>query len=242
MFVVIPMAGRGTRTEAYGEVKPLIPFRGIPMVQRAIESLGFVGAQHIFIVREYESDEIREQLKFVLELSAPGCIICEVDYVTDGPACSALLAKEWIDTDEPLIVTNCDQIMKWDSEKFVEHLTNLTDDGLVVTYDTQKLKNSSIRLDENGYGLEVREKQIIGPESLNGIHYWARGEDFVWSTEQMVEKDDRVNGEFYIAPTYNYLIERGMKISTYPIPYNQHWATGTINDIQQYIRGLDEDS
>lgn len=232
--VLILMAGRGNRLNEYSVPKPLIDIKGKPMIQRAIESLA-IPAQYIFVKHHYDDVFWNETLDRLLEIATDFPIIYEIDEITDGPARSALVAKNAIDNDIPLIVTNCDQIMTWDAAKFVTHLEQCQDDGLVVTYGAQTTKNSYIRLDDNGYGVEIKEKEVISEHSLNGIHYWAHGKYFVESAKEMIDRNIRTNNEFYIAPTYNMLFERGMKISTYRIRDDEHWAVGTPEDINRYL-------
>ena len=234
MNIVIPIAGRGERTFQYGVPKPLIPIAGVPMIALAVRSLGIEG-KYIFVRLRYENDNWNKQLTYVLHNCARDVEIYTIDEVTEGPACSALVAKPSINFNHPLIVTNCDQIMRWDPYGFVSFATNYpTAAGVVVTYKTQTPKNSYIRLDDYGNGVEIREKEPISEHSLNGIHYWRRGDDFVWSVEEMMRRNLRVNGEFYIAPTYNMLMERGMIVRAYPIRNEEHWAVGTPEDIDRY--------
>jgi len=242
MNIVIPMAGLGSRfpQEIYKKPKPFIPVgrNNEPMIECAIESLGLSGNYYFIVNKEltksFEIDKILS--KFMVD---PYHII-SVDSVTEGPACSALLAKEYINNSESLIVTNCDQIMEWNSlrfRKFLQILKNHLNyiDGAVVTYNVQTEKNSYVKLDENGYATEFAEKKIISEHSLNGIHYWKEGKLFVSSAEAMIAKNIRVNNEFYIAPTYNELILENRKIVNYSIKNEEHWAVGTPEDLQKYL-------
>jgi len=236
MNILIPMAGSGNRfiKEGYTVPKPLIEFLGKPMIQHAVESLGAKG-QYIFVTRKYENEEQNKELKKTLEKIVNDPIILEVDYLTQGPACTCLLAKEHINNTEPLIITNCDQILEWKSKDFFNFLSNTDCDGIVVTYDETTEKNSYIKLDENGYGIELAEKKVISPYSLNGIHYWKEGRHFVESAEQMIEKDIRTNNEFYISTSYNEMIENKMKVGAYHIDRSQHHPTGTPEDLEKYL-------
>ena len=74
--------------------------------------------------------------------------------------------------------------------------------------------------------------------SLNGIHFWKKGSDFVKSAELMIKNNERYNNEFYIGPTYNTLIEQGKKIGIYHIPNEQHHAVGTPEDLLKYTNKL----
>lgn len=234
--ILIPMAGRGKRFKQKGfEVpKPLIEFKGKTMIEYAIKSLDIKG-NYIFIVYKYSDESLNIKLSEILNNICSGCRIIEIDYITEGPACSALLAKEFINNDDELIITNCDQIMNWDSSKFINFIKEDKFDGLVVTYDSDTNKNSYIRVDENGYGLELAEKKVISNLSLNGIHYWRKGKYFVESTQSMIEKNIRVNNEFYISQTYNELISKYMKIGNYHIGLDNHHAVGTPEDLEKYL-------
>jgi len=241
MNIVIPAAGRGERFTASGfkVPKPIIDVNGIPMIQAAVESLGLEG-KYIFIVYDYEKEEFNHKIKEALAECHVDPTVIKINYITQGPASSALLAKELINNDEPLIITNCDQIMKWDPEAFKKELGADRDrDGLVVTYDSNTPKNSYIKIAEHGWADELAEKKVISNLSLNGIHYWSKGGLFVKSAEAMIKKNIRVNNEFYISETYNQLIKLGYNIDNYHIPAEQHCAIGVPEDLQRY---LDENS
>ena len=234
MNILIPMAGLGDRFRkaGYTTSKPMILVDGKPMIQLAIESLGLFG-RYIFVINR--ENEMVEELKSLLRAITSDPIIIEIDYLTEGPTSTCLLAKHYIDTDEPLVIANCDQIMKWNSHEFFNHINNTSNDGVVVTYNVITEKNSYVKLDEFGFAIEFAEKKIISDESLNGIHFWKKGSDFIKSAETMINKNIRVNNEFYIAPTYNELIVEGKKITTYPVKNNEHWAVGTPEDLEKYL-------
>ena len=229
MNIVIPMAGLGSRFKISGYTvpKPLIPIEGKPMIQHAVDTLGIKG-NYIFICQK------EHNLKSHLEVIYPRCKVIEIDYITKGSACTVLLAKEYIDNDLPLIITNCDQIMWWDDKSFSTFVKNYPYDGFVVTYTECTPKNSYVKLNREGFAIEFAEKKVISSISLNGIHYWKHGKDFVYSAQNMIETNEQYNNEFYVAPTYNSLIKDGKKIGVYHIPNEQHNAVGTPEDLIKY--------
>lgn len=233
MNIVIPMAGLGSRFSdaGYETPKPFIEIEGKPMILQAVETLGFEG-QYIFIIRK---DEIIKNR--MLEIF-PESKIIEVDYLTDGPASSVMLAKEHINNDEELIVANCDQIMWWDAETVIKQIRVMDYDGVVVTYHETTPKNSYARINRKGFVTKMAEKQVISNVSLNGIHYWKKGKYFVESTESMVEKNIRFNNEFYVSLTYNQMIESGKKVGIYHIPNEFHNAVGTPIDLYKYFEKI----
>ena len=227
------MAGLGSRfpRDKYYLPKPLIDVNGRPMITRALESLDIDGQYH-FILR---NDEFLKITKDVISKTVKNPNFVIVDQTTEGPACSVLLFKEFINNDDELVTANCDQIMEWSSKLFFHNVRLY--DGAVVTYYSDTDKNSYVKLDRQGRAIQFAEKEVISNISLNGIHYWKKGSDFVDSAESMIANDDRApNGEFYIAPTYNYMIRAGKEIGIFHIPIEQHHAVGVPIDLERFLK------
>ena len=236
MNIVIPMAGLGSRFKGsrFKEPKPLIDIYGKPMIQRAIESFNDPSARFLFILRQTEHTE---KLIKVLNNVCDNTEIKIIDKVTRGPANTCLLMKEFIDNDEELVIANCDQIMFWDYARFLHNVRYSDIDGAIVTYTSNTPKNSYALIDKFGNVTKIKEKVVISDISLNGVHYWRRGKDFVTSALEMIEKNDTApNGEFYVGPTYNYLIDSGKNIGIYHIPNYQHNAVGEPEDLERFLR------
>jgi len=238
MNIVIPMAGLGSRfpQEIYKVPKPMIEIgnTGKSMIQCAIESLGFHGKYYFIINEELITKyDINSVLKsFMVD---PYELI-PINYVTEGPACSALLAKKYINNDDPLVITNCDQIMEWgEHHDFIKFATESKADAAVVTYPSITEKNSYVQLNFKNEGVKFAEKKVISKYSLNGIHYWKKGSDFIKSAEIMIFRNLRVNNEFYIAPTFNEMLVEDKIIIVYHIGIPRHWAVGTPEDLNKYL-------
>lgn len=228
------MAGLGSRflKEEYKVPKPLIDIRGKPMIVRALETLDLDG-NYFFLIRE---DGYQEQIIDAVKSILPKAKFKLIDYVTEGPACSALLFAKEINDDE-LVIANCDQIMSWNAKHFLHNVRYPDYDGVIVTYHSDTEKNSYALLDKDGFVVCIREKEVISNVSLNGIHYWKNGLLFVQSANDMIECQDRAyNTEFYIGPTYNYLIKKGHKIGIYHIPNEQHHPVGVPADLERYLQ------
>jgi NDP-sugar pyrophosphorylase family protein len=226
------MAGLGSRfpSHTYPMPKPLIEVNGEPMISKAIKSLNLDG-NYFFVIAKNQFTSLVEETITAIK---PGSKFIEIDYITEGPANSALLFRNQINSNEELIIANCDQIMEWNSENFLHNVRLY--DGAVVTYHTDTDKNSYARLDKNGLVVEIREKEVISNVSLNGIHYWKKGSHFVNSADKMMELQDRApNGEFYIGPTYNHMIRQGLKVGIYHIPNEQHHPVGIPDDLKKYL-------
>lgn len=243
MNILIPIVGRGTRVKNYNIPKPLIPVNGKPIIQRCIESFK-IPANYIFIVRkfsEYPEADYTTELKNLLKSLKSTASIIEIDYVTEGPACSALLAKNLIDNSEELIVTNCDQQTDWNPSGFLNYVRDSNCDGCVITYPHgdivvgQPSPYSFIQLNEDGVATLLEEKFAISEHALNGIHYWKKGSDFVKTAEEMIRNNDRINNEFYISKTYNYLIKDNKKVVSYKMNPKEFWALGSQQEIEKFL-------
>lgn len=238
MNIVIPMVGLGKRFADAGfkKPKPLIEVRNKAIIEHAIESFG-VDANYIFIIR---TSDFSEELKFVLKSLKPNCKIIEIDHMTDGSVSSILLARDLINNDEELITTNCDQRTDWDHNSFIKFCRGTDADGVVVTYPydgiilREKSPYSFIEVDSSGKGIRLEEKFAISENALCGIHYWKKGSDFVSSSEEMINNNDRTNNEFYVAKTYNYLIKKNKTIKHYPIKKSEFYSLGTPEDVKKY--------
>jgi NDP-sugar pyrophosphorylase family protein len=238
MNIIIPMSGEGTRfpRDKYHVPKPLIQINGKAMIQHAIESLDLDGKYH-FVIRQ---DSFYFQIFELLKIIVPDCKIITVDETTSGPACSALLFENEINNNKELVIANCDQIMWWDSGLFLQTARYYKYDGIIVTYETDTPKNSFCKIDKNGLVLEVKEKEVISNISLNGIHYWRKGLYFLESARAMIEsRDTAPNGEYYIGPTYNYMINKfNHKVGIHHIPNWQHNPVGVPEDLQTFIEKI----
>lgn len=231
MNVIIPMAGAGKRFSDVGYTipKPFISVNGKPMVQSVVENLNIDG-KHIFIIQK--SHSVGKNLETFLNSISPNCIIISVDKLTDGPACTALLAEEYID-ETPLVIVNCDQMIHdFDIKKLEEFAKINKADGVLGAFISSSKKNSYMKVDPQGEVIEIKEKIVISNIATNGLHFWSNGKDFVYSSKQMIQSNERYNNEFYIAPSYNYLVKDGKKIL--PFFYNLHFPIGTPEDLNKY--------
>lgn len=236
MNILIPMAGEGSRFKinGYELPKPLIDVEGKPMIQKAIETLGING-QFIYVIREYEDNNLNNKLHETLNRITPDCMIFVTPKKTNGSAETCLIAQNFIDDEEPLIIANCDQLMEWNGANFIKFIKNNDYDGVVVTYESNDPKNSFAKLDENGFITEIAEKKPISNVALIGLHYWKHGKDFVQSANDMKTYEQDNTGEYYVAPTYNYLISKGKKIVNFHLNKGEYIPVGTPDDLNLYL-------
>lgn len=230
--ILIPMAGAGSRFESVGYTfpKPLIDVNGKPMIQVVIDNLN-IEANYIYVVQKNHSEKYN--LKSLLNLLTPNCKVIEVDGLTEGAACTALMAKNFIDNNNPLLIVNSDQFVEWDSNEFMYKMNETKCDGGILTFKSTHPKWSFVKKDKNGIVLEVAEKNPISDDATVGIYYWKKGSDFVKYSEFMIQKNLRVNKEFYICPVFNLAIEDSKKIRAVSI--SKMWGLGTPEDLKFFL-------
>jgi UDP-N-acetylglucosamine diphosphorylase / glucose-1-phosphate thymidylyltransferase / UDP-N-acetylgalactosamine diphosphorylase / glucosamine-1-phosphate N-acetyltransferase / galactosamine-1-phosphate N-acetyltransferase len=238
--IVIPMAGLGSRfaDAGFDKPKPLIEVDGKTLLEHSVESLGIPG-RYIFITREYENREYNKQITEILDNVAPGHIEIRVSGKQHGTSYSALFAKDYINTDEELILTNCDQRLEWDPEDFLRFSRSHGLDGSILTHESSSHKHSYAVI-KNGFVTHLAEKNPISNNALVGLHYWKSGKDFVSSAEKLVKECISENREAYVSLTYNYLIADNKKIVAYQIPANAYIPLGTPRDLEIYQAKVNE--
>lgn len=238
MKVLIPMAGAGSRffQAGYKKPKPLIDVAGIPMIQRVVKNINLPEVEHIFIVQSSHIKKYPEIKQYLEKCVKKSTVIC-IDGVTEGAACTTLLAKEHIDN-SPLLIANADQWVDWDSNHFIKFSQKY--DGTIPFFLSDSPKHSYSRIDyPTGLVTQVAEKQVISNFATVGIYYWNNGSEYISCAEEMISKNVRFNNEFYICPIYNILINsRGGKVKPYPV--FEMRGMGTPEELDSFLSKLEE--
>lgn len=234
--IVIPMAGRGSRfiNAGYMLPKPLIEIHGRPMIEYVVKNIT-PDKEHRFIFICLREHLDKYNLKEILNKIAPGCILISIEAVTEGAACTVLLAEKYIDNNNSLMIANSDQFIDIDINKYLAAMNK--SDGLIMTMKAYDNKWSFIKYDDEGFVTMIREKEVISDEATVGIYNYKKGSEFVKYAKQMIEKNIRVNNEFYVAPVYNEMLEDGKKISFYNIgSLNKGmYGLGVPEDLEMFL-------
>jgi NDP-sugar pyrophosphorylase family protein len=228
--VVIPAAGRGSRfsSEGWKSPKPFIDVGGEMMIHRVIENVSPSDSKVNVMVQS-------QHKHFCRDLNSVDVDFIEVNEVTEGTACTVLLGRILIDNTSPLLIANSDQIIDFDVNQFIKDYEERNLDGSILVFKANDPKWSYAKLDSHGYVVEVAEKRVISDLATVGIYLFKRGDEFVNAALDMIVRNDRVNGEFYTCPVYNYLIKTGKRIGVYEIKASQMHGTGTPEDLLSYM-------
>lgn len=233
MKALIPMAGQGSRfaERGYTFPKPLIDVRGKPMIQVVLETLPEC-EEYIFICREEQV--IKYNLNDLLQQLTRGrAKLKTVDKLTEGAACTALLAKDLINNNQELLIANSDQFIAYDKRNFELMRRHSHARGIVFSFNACHPKWSFARLNNNLEIVEVAEKKPISNVATCGIYYFAKGEYFVRSAESMIAKNIRTNNEFYIAPVFNEMIASSELVL--PFFVDKMMGLGTPEDLELFL-------
>ncbi len=211
--IVVPMAGRGSRFSKAGYTlpKPLISVFGRPMIEVVIDNLR-PSQRHRFIFICQREHLSAHALEPVLLKAGPNTRIVPIDHVTEGAACTVLLAEADINNDDPLMIANCDQYIATPIDGYLNQMVQGSYDGFIMTMTANDPKWSFIGLDDKGGVNQVVEKKVVSDEATVGIYNYRCGREFVAAANEMIDSNDRTNNEFYVAPAYNYMIRRGMRV------------------------------
>jgi len=233
--ILIPMAGRGSRFEeqGYTDKKPFIDVNGKPMIHRVIENLGMeFDKEYMFIMiclqEDFDKYDFTEFEKVIGHNSYDVVIL---DDVTEGAAQTILQAKDLINDDTPLMTMNSDQLVDWDIERLFEMCEQF--DGVIPCFYGEGNAWSYARTLDNGYVQEVAEKKQISKYATAGYYYWKKGSDFVKYAEQMIKDNSRTNGEFYVAPVYNWAVKDGKRVGVFMV--DKCYSLGTPEDLEEYL-------
>jgi len=235
MNLIMPMAGRGSRfaKEGIAVPKPLIDVRGRPMYAWATESLPLSLCSNLIFIclREHlEQTPLRNDIESRYGRYSP--TIISLDHVTQGQACTVLLAEQFIDNDTPLLIFNADTYCRTTLENTLPALSPEVA-GILGVFRAAGDRWSFARTDADGRVVETSEKRRISDLACTGLYHFARGKDFVRYAHAVISDNERVNGEFYVAPIYNRMIREGRDIRVDVA--EEAWPLGTPEDLQHFL-------
>jgi dTDP-glucose pyrophosphorylase len=239
--IVIPMAGRGSRFKdiGYSVPKPLIDVAGQKMIELVIKNIRpAIPHRFIFICLKEHHEEYDLHKIFKEAVGNDKYEMLLLDDVTAGAACTVLSAKQYIDNDDDMVTVNSDQYININFEDFILDGRREGVHGNIMTFVDSDPKWSFAKTDETGRVTETAEKVPISKNATVGIYYFAKGRDFVRAAEEMIQKDVKQNGEFYICPAYNEMIAQGAHIKVYDIAVTDMHGLGTPDDLNAFLEKL----
>lgn len=251
MKIVVPMAGKGSRfldaadlNPEYKKPKPLISVKGKPMIVWAIDSLSKFESNSsdlIFICRQDQEDEFKIS-KSLKELFGDQIKIVFLDQITRGAAETVLKAKQYLNSDEDIIISDSDHY--FDGSFLYNRVLNKDSDtqGIIPVFrPPDKNPKWSFSLVKEDYVITAvgeKDKELAEKGALANVggYYFTHGNVFVREVEQAIAENDLTGDEgkkeFYVAPIYQRLINKGVKIVAAITP--KVWGLGTPKDVEYF--------
>lgn len=235
--VVIPAGGEGSRFQKAGwrKPKPFIDVNGEMMLLHVLRNVSpKSGSSPTVLLRK---EHIEKHPECASALKDTGASIVSVEQLTQGTACTVLLARSHFDNDAPLLIANSDQLVDFEVDDYINDCLSRNLDGSILVFRDSHLdpKWSFAKLDAEGLVAEVAEKKPISDLATVGIYFFTRGSEFVSAAVDMIARDERVNGEFYTCPIYNYMIRAGARIGVYEVPETAMHGLGIPEDLDAYL-------
>ena len=243
--LVVPMAGLGQRfvDEGYFLTKPLIPVSGLPMVAQATHDLP-PAEHHVFVLREdmlgYE--DVAHQLKTLY----PNAIIKTIYHVNEGQACTALIGLDALNDEGekscfPITIGACDNGALYDIDAF----SKLVNDPLVdvIVWGIRGYPNAIRHPKMFGWidaeAGRIRSISVKTPFNcpasdpiVLGTFTFRSTSDYRRAFNRLIERDGRINGEFYIDSLINDAIALGLRCHLFEVDSYLCW--GTPNDLRTF--------
>lgn len=240
VHIIMPMAGEGSRfkNEGYNVPKPLIELDGKELYRRALDSLNIFEAdefKHTFIVREEFYDVISKQIW----KSYPDANILSVKETTKGALETVMLAEDYIEDDDYVIVMDCD--LQFDSEDFNNELNDAIDaeEPMLLSFYSRDPKYSYVSCNICNDPILIAEKEVISTHAIGGCYCLGRGDLFKKCAKMYIYdfyKGKIKSPEIYISLIYNYIIKEDIDVSIYDMNFHKdhYWSYGTPYDLEHY--------
>jgi dTDP-glucose pyrophosphorylase len=227
MNLVIPIASNSKffSIEDYGYPKPLIEIMGKPMIQHVIENLtaGTNFKKIIFIIRQDECDKYHlDNTLNLLSSIKPEIIKLRSD--TQGALCSVLLTVEHINHNEPLVISNADQIFDGGISGHLKVFSESHLDAACLTFESVHPRWSYVRVDQKNQVIETAEKRPISKHAIAGLYMYKKGSDFVKYGMDSIKHGSCVDGKYFISPVFNEYVLANKTVGHYKVA-NDHYHT-----------------
>ena len=237
MTAIITMAGMGSRFRKAGYQVPkyMIEAKGKTLFEWSMDSLLDYNPhieKYVFVVRKEDDSSafIREKCKLY---GLNQVDIIEIDYLTDGQATTCMLAMPYCEKDAPILVYNIDTYVEPHGMKY----TDISGDGHIPCFHGEGEHWSFVRLDDCGKAVEVREKSRISDNCTIGAYYFSSAGLYQRLYEAYYRDNGRMEkNEKYIAPLYNYMIEKDLQVTISIVPAEKVHVLGTPEELMEFLK------
>lgn len=237
MKVLVPIVDNVIKDMDTPYGKSLFEIERKTILQYICESIAAIkDAEIIFIFNQNDVEKFF--LDKIVHLLLPSAKVVTASNTTGGSACSCLLAIDYFQEEEPLVVVGGDQLVTISLQNVVDEFTQKEYDGGLIIFDDIHPRWSYVKLNSEGYVIEAAEKCPISRNAATGFYYFKKTRDFVESVFQMIQKGANVGGKYYVCPAYNEMVLKQKKIGVYRIDRGQYFNFNHTKGLELYEQYL----
>lgn len=227
--VLIPLSGKNSFEVSSLNAFPriLTEVEGKLLIERAAEPFKQLEIRKKVTVAVPKKEVEKYQLGKVVSLLGEDFQTCVINGNTQGAACSAMLAIETFELEDPLVIASFEQVLDIDISPLIQNFIDEEVDAGVLTFESIHPKWSYVKIDAHGYVTQAAEKMPISKHAVAGLYYFKTASSFVEAAKAMIKKDVKTNNNFYICPTLNEIILNKGVVKAVPIARDNYFH---IND------------
>lgn len=233
----------GTRNTDPSNEYPLFltEINGKLIIETVLEKyLAYDFSEIIFCVKQEDIDSFN--IDSIIKSIIPNAIIVKLRNKTAGAVCTALLAQEYIDFEEELLIVSIDDYIDCDICNVLNSFVKKDTDVGLVSFDSVHPRYSFIEKSDDGTIFQITEKKPVSKDALASFFYFKHGSDFVLAAQNEIRKDSRINGVFYISQAVNELILLQKKIVFLKISNDNFHSFKTERQLAAYITNYVKDA
>ena len=230
--VLLPAMGTSSFFKDSYFPKPLYEINGKTMLELVIENYKEVEPKNYIWVFNDE-DCMKFHLDDSVKILAEASKVIRLRNQTAGALCTCLMAVEYINENNPLIIANSDQIINVNYREVVNHFKEMDADAGVITFPDIHPRWSYAKKNGNEI-VEVAEKRPFSRNAIAGFYFFMDGRDFVNAAKRALLKKSNLDGRYYISASINELILMGKKVGFFDIEKNQYKSFYSPAKIKEY--------
>jgi len=225
MNILIPMAGVGSRFEqaGYTDPKPFINVHGKYMVDVVLDNImpSQINSNVVLVTKKEHNVRGR--------LGGRSYTILELEEDTLGTLDTIMRAKNELDPEVPLLIANCDQLIRFDVNDFINISKNV--DGHIVTFTSCNSHHSYVTIDGD-FIHSIVEKEVVSNNAVAGVYIFKSTKEFLKAAEKIISRDIKAKGEFYVSAAIDLMIREGKKFICYD---SRSIMLGTPQELERHL-------
>ncbi len=233
--ILVPLAGKSLFFDEAHTLfpKPLTEICGKTMIEHFIENISQIGdSKLIFVIKEEYATKYH--LDSTIKLLNKNAEFISLKNETLGMACTSLLAIDYINNNEELIICNCDQIIEYNFNEILGSFRK--HDAGVVVFESIHPRYAYVKIDEKNLVLEAIEKKPISRNAIAGFFYFKEGLFFVKASQSMIYKDINYESKYYISPCLNEMILNNQSIYAFEVDKDDYYTFYSPSKITEFER------